>query len=72
MKNRLKQKGVLFVEYALALAFVIVVGVVFISSDGQANSINEIFAKASAMLNGATEDKPVAILMQGETQKALY
>lgn len=53
---RLRQKGAIFAEYALALAFVIVVGVVFINSNGPVDSINEIFAKARAMLNGATED----------------
>jgi len=48
--RKMKNKGALFIEYALILAFVIVAGLVFISNDGMASSIAAIFGKADKTL----------------------
>ena len=52
MKKRLYYKGALFIEYALILAFVIVLGCFFISGDSTKGPIETIFNRASAMLQG--------------------
>lgn len=51
------QKGALFIEYAIILAFVVFVGVFFINENGIPENINNIFSKvelyvASADVNG--------------------
>jgi len=51
MLKKLKDKGALFIEYALILAFVIVAGMLFISSDSS-SSIATIISKANSMLAG--------------------
>lgn len=51
--DKIKQKGALFIEYAFVLAFVIVVGVMFISDGGIKNSIASIFGKANETLEVA-------------------
>lgn len=61
LKN-LKQKGAMFIEYAMALAFVVVVGVVFISDGSIKNSIASIFGKTGDSLEVAVKG--------GEKQKA--
>ena len=47
------EKGALFVEYALILAFVIVVGVVFLSSGDLNQSISTIFNSTGSELKNA-------------------
>lgn len=58
MKTRFREKGALFVEYAMALAFVIVVGVVFIGNNGISDKINTIFGNTTNTLEIAS-GKPV-------------
>lgn len=55
---KLGQKGALFVEYALILAFVLVVGVVFLNDNGLSAAINTIFGKATGTLNSAATSVP--------------
>lgn len=51
---KLGQKGAMFVEYALILAFVIVVGVVFLSgNDSMSSNISTIFSKTGSELTKA-------------------
>lgn len=51
---KLGEKGALFVEYALILAFVIVVGVVFLSDDsGLKSNVSTIFSKTGSELSAA-------------------
>lgn len=50
---KLGEKGALFVEYALILAFVIVVGVVFLSSGDLNKNITTIFSKTGSELSSA-------------------
>lgn len=45
--TNLQKKGVMFVEYAVILAFIIAVGAIFISDDSLAKSITGIFNKTS-------------------------
>lgn len=52
LKN-IRQKGALFIEYAVVVAFVVVVGVLFISDGGIKNSIAGIFGKAGDTLEVA-------------------
>lgn len=47
---KLRCRGALFIEQALLLAFVIVVGVFFISDNSFSKSINEIFGKTEIIL----------------------
>lgn len=60
----LQQAGAMFVEYAMALAFVIVVGVVFLSDGAMQNSIASIFGKTTNVLelasNKNTEDRQLS------------
>jgi len=51
--NKLGEKGALFVEYALILAFVIVVGVVFLSDSGLSSNVSTIFSKTGSELSKA-------------------
>lgn len=48
--QKLKNKGALFIEYALILAFVVVTGLVFVANDGLKGSVNSIFTSASKLL----------------------
>lgn len=57
MRKNIHKRGALFIEYALILAFVIVVGVVFTSNNGISSSIAHIFGNASTTLAEATKDK---------------
>ncbi|MCQ2373102.1 MAG: hypothetical protein MJ050_03385, partial [Phascolarctobacterium sp.] len=57
---KLGQKGALFVEYALILAFVLVVGAVFLSDGSLATNIKSIFAGGSQMVGGAADKLPDA------------
>lgn len=57
MMKRLRQKGALFVEYALILAFVLLVGVVFHSDKGIANSVGKIFNTTGDVLTTAAGDQ---------------
>lgn len=50
---KIKQKGAMFIEYAVVLAFVIVVGALFISDNSMKNSITSIFGKAEDTLEVA-------------------
>ena len=50
---KLGQKGALFVEYALILAFVVVVGAVFLSSGDLATNIQKIFDNANSLVSSA-------------------
>lgn len=50
-------RGALFVEYAVMLAFIITVGIVFIDNNGLATSIQNIFASTNNVLDGATANK---------------
>lgn len=50
---KLGQKGALFVEYALILAFVLVVGVVFLSDGSIASNIKKIFDGTGTMVEKA-------------------
>ena len=54
MVASLRQKGALFIEYALILAFVVIVGVVFVSKDGIGESINTIFQTTEKVLTDAS------------------
>ena len=56
MFHALRQKGALFVEYALILAFVVIVGVTFIGKNGMADSISNIFIAAETLLETASGD----------------
>jgi len=47
------QRGALFIEYALILAFVVIAGAIFLSSNGAADSIQSIFAQAEEKLDQA-------------------
>lgn len=50
------EKGAMFVEYALILAFVIVVGVVFLSDNsGVKSSVSTIFSKTGSELSTAAK-----------------
>lgn len=57
MMKGLRQKGALFVEYALILAFVLVVGVAFLSDKGLANSVGKIFNTTGNVLATAAGDQ---------------
>lgn len=50
---KLGQKGALFVEYALILAFILVVAAVFLTDTGISGSITRIFNHTSDTLNNA-------------------
>lgn len=71
LRKNLKRKGAMFIEYAMVLAFVIVVGVFFISDGGIKNSIASIFDKTSDTLevavNGGEKIDPIknAVLNRG-------
>ena len=47
--NKIRQRGALFIEYALVLAFVIVVGVVFMTNENS-KSIETVFSKTASTL----------------------
>lgn len=51
---RTTEKGAMFVEYAVAVAFVIAVGAIFISSSSITDNINSIFGKTGETLAMAT------------------
>lgn len=55
--GKLKQKGALFVEYGMILAFVIVVGVVLVGDKTMSSNVNSIFDKTAQMLGLAAEGK---------------
>ena len=59
---KMSKKGALFVEYALILAFVVIVGTVLVSSDktGIAGSINAIFDSVTKLLGTAKDAKVVS------------
>ncbi len=59
LKNRyLSQKAQGIVEYALILAFVVVLAVVLTQSDGLQNAIKEVFGNATTQVNkGASAGK---------------
>lgn len=57
MCKNIHKRGAIFVEYAMALAFVIVVGVVFISNNGISSYITDIFGNASTTLAEASKGK---------------
>lgn len=57
LKN-IRQKGAMFVEYALILAFVIAVGVIFLGEGGFKNSIASIFGQTNEKLQVAVNGKP--------------
>lgn len=57
MIKALRQKGALFIEYALALAFVVVVGTVFVSSDGLSGNVKAICTSASKLLGLAVSQE---------------
>lgn len=50
--KKLRERGALFVEYALILAFVTVIGVNFVGGDTFTKPITRIFNKAEALLQG--------------------
>ncbi|MDD7677045.1 MAG: pilin protein [Anaerovibrio sp.] len=55
LKNRyLSQKAQGIVEYALILAFVVVLAAVLTSDTGLSGAISSIFGKATTQLNGAS------------------
>lgn len=69
LKN-LKQKGAMFIEYAMALAFVVVVGVVFISDGSIKNSIASIFGKTGDTLEVAVNGGEKNLIdVKGQTFK---
>lgn len=53
LNAKLGEKGAMFVEYALILAFVIVVGVVFLSDGGLKEPISQIFSSTGSELKNA-------------------
>lgn len=57
---KLGQKGALFVEYALILAFILVVGAVFIGNDSLADSITGIFTGTKNTVDAAATKAGVA------------
>lgn len=56
--NRCRQRGALFIEYALILSFVIAVGTVFLASDNNIiTSVDSIFGDAATVLADASGEK---------------
>lgn len=64
--SKLRQKGAIFVEYALILAFVATVGAVFLSDNGIVKSITGIFSSASDTLDKGGPAKQEARYGRGE------
>jgi len=54
-KKKYSQRGALFIEYALVLAFVIVAGMVFITSESFSGNVTTVFSKTSDTLEMAAE-----------------
>ena len=53
-----KRRGAVIIEYALILALIVAVGLVFASDKGLGNSITGVFSKVEQMLGlGSSEDK---------------
>lgn len=57
MFKLLKRKGALFIEYALILAFVVVIGSFFIADNGIKNSIVSVFDKVNAVFDNTKSFK---------------
>lgn len=55
---KLGQKGALFVEYALILAFILVVAAVFLNDTGISGSIKSIFGQTKTTLDAANTNIP--------------
>lgn len=53
MLRKLNQKGAMFVEYALILAFVIVVGVVFLGNNSMTDNTSKVIEKTASTLSTA-------------------
>ncbi|MCQ2536740.1 MAG: hypothetical protein MJ110_07225, partial [Lachnospiraceae bacterium] len=62
----LRQKGALFVEYALIFALIAIVGTVFLSDNGISKSVTGIFSSASDTLDKAGSAKQEARYGRGE------
>lgn len=56
--KKLTQKGALFVEYALLLAFVLITGVAFVNRNEFPDSVKSIFVKAEQILGLAAGEGP--------------
>jgi len=72
MVKKLGHKGVMFIEYALILAFICLAGLVFLASDGLGASVGSIFGKTAVVLKGTKNlssvdmDKIVAAILGAE------
>lgn len=55
MFKRIGARGAIFIEYALILAFLLITGTYFLSSNGVANSLSSIFNKTGALLDTESE-----------------
>lgn len=55
--RKLKQRGALFIEYALVMAFVTAIGVSFISDNFFAKEINDIFNRVAKVMNLAVNQQ---------------
>lgn len=56
--KKMRQKGALFVEYALLLAFVLITGVAFVNRNEFPDSVKSIFVKAEQILGLAAGEGP--------------
>lgn len=70
--NKIKIKGALFIEYAMVLSFIIVIGVFFIGNNGITDSISGIFSKTSDIVNGVTSTTNTLAQKVQQKMKDLY
>ena len=54
MQRRSRERGAVLLEYALILAFIVAIGIVFASENGLGNSIGTAFTKVEQLLSGET------------------
>jgi len=71
MYKSTKYKGALFIEYALILAFVIAVGVVFLADTGLGDSVTGIFGKTSSTLEQAANSSSKKNLTTADLDKII-
>jgi len=69
MPKATKYKGALFIEYALILAFVIVIGVFFIADTGVSKSITSIFGNTNSTMTQAANSSRKKNLTTADFEK---
>lgn len=72
MYKKLLTKGAAFTEYAMILAFVLVVGVVFLSQNGISSSIAGIFGSASSKVELANQGSGAAVDLSSNQKIGKY